>query len=163
MIEVASVPEHRVDPRPERTQGASSIRWHWLYLLANVPLVAAIFALPRYHTYLWGSMGLCSAIAVVLGELKNRPSRRAPWTLVAIAQFAFVSGGIAYDVLTRVLHENNPFPSIADVFYLATYPLLAIGLFLFVRAQSRERNIGALLDSLIVTVGLALLSWIYLN
>ena len=30
------------------------------------------------------------------------------------------------------------------------------------RAQSRERNVGALLDSLIVTVGLALLSWIYL-
>ncbi len=162
MIEVASVPEHRVDPAPERTEGASSIRWHWLYLLANVPLVAAIFALPRYHTYLWGSMGLCSIVAIVVGELKNRPSRRAPWTFVAIAQFAFVSGGISYDVLTRVLHDKNPFPSIADVFYLATYPLLAIGLFLFVRAQSRERNVGALLDSLIVTVGLALLSWIYL-
>ena len=162
MIEVASVPEHRVDPAPERTVGASSIRWHWLYLLANVPLVAAIFALPRYHTYLWGSMGLCSIVAIVVGELKNRPSRRAPWTFVAIAQFAFVSGGISYDVLTRILHDKNPFPSIADVFYLATYPLLAIGLFLFVRAQSRERNVGALLDSLIVTVGLALLSWIYL-
>ena len=94
--------------------------------------------------------------------MKNRPSRRAPWSFVAIAQFAFVSGGITYDVLTRVLHESNPFPSIADVFYLATYPLLAIGLFLMVRAQSRERNVGALLDSLIVTVGLALLSWIYL-
>jgi diguanylate cyclase (GGDEF)-like protein/PAS domain S-box-containing protein len=162
MSVVASDPERRVDPPSERTEGASSIRWHWLYLLANVPLVAAIFALPRYHTYLWGSMGLCATVAIVAGELKNRPSRRAPWSLVAIAQFVFVSGGITYDVLTRVLHENKPFPSIADVFYLATYPLLAIGLFLMVRAQSRERNVGALLDSLIVTVGLALLSWIYL-
>ncbi len=107
-------------------------------------------------------MGLCSTVAIVVGELKNRPARRAPWILVAIAQFVFVSGGVTYDVLTKFLHENNRFPSIADAFYLTTYSLLAIGLFLLVRAQSRERNVGALLDSLIVTVGLALLSWIYL-
>jgi diguanylate cyclase (GGDEF)-like protein/PAS domain S-box-containing protein len=162
MSEVASVPEHRVDLPSERTEGASSIRWHWLYLLANVPLVIAIFALPRYHTYLWGSMGICSTVAILVGALKNRPARRAPWILVAMAQFAFISGGITYDVLTKFLHESNPFPSIANAFYLTTYPLLAIGLFLLVRTQSRERNIGALLDSLIVTVGLALLSWIYL-
>ena len=162
MSEVASVPEHRVDPPSQRKEDASSIRWHWLYLLANVPLIVAIFALPRYHTYLWGSMGLCSTVAIVVGEIKNRPARRAPWILIAIAQFAFISGGITYDVLTQFLHESKPFPSIADAFYLATYPLLAIGLFLLVRAQSRERNVGAFLDSLIVTVGLALLSWIYL-
>ncbi len=162
MSGAAHVPEHRADSPSEQTEGASNIRWHWLYLLANVPLVVAIFALPRYHTYLWGSMGLCSTVAIVTGELKNRPASRAPWILVAIAQFVFVSGGVTYDVLTKFLHENNRFPSIADAFYLTTYSLLAIGLFLLVRAQSRERNVGALLDSLIVTVGLALLSWIYL-
>ena len=162
MSEVASVPEHRIDLPSERTEGASNIRWHWLYLLANVPLVVAIFAFPRYHTYLWGSMGICSAVAIVVGALKNRPAHRAPWILVATAQFAFISGGITYDVLTKFLQENHPFPSIANAFYLTTYPLLAIGLFLLVRAGSRERNVGALLDSLIVTVGLALLSWIYL-
>jgi diguanylate cyclase (GGDEF)-like protein/PAS domain S-box-containing protein len=162
MSEVASVPEHRVDLPSERTKGASSTRWHWLYLLANIPLVVAIFADPRYHTYLWGSLGLGSTVAIVVGVSKNRPARRAPWVLVAIAQLAFISGGITYDVLTKFPHENTRFPSFADAVHLTTYPLLAIGLFLLVRAQSRERNVGALLDSLIVTVGLALLSWIYL-
>ncbi len=162
MSEVVSVPQHGVDPPSQDAEGASSTRWHWLYLLANVPLVVAIFADPRYHIYLWGSMGLCSTVAVVVGVVKNRPARGAPWVLVAMAQFAFISGGITYDFLTRFHHENNPFPSVADAFYLTAYPLLAIGLFLFVRAQSRERNVGALLDSLIVTLGLALLSWIYL-
>ncbi len=162
MSEAARVLERPLDPPSEPKGGASRIRWHWLYLVANVPLVAAIFALPRDHTYLWGAMGICSTLAIVVGVAKNKPARRAPWILIAIAQFAFITGGIAYDVLTKVLHENNPFPSIANVFYLVAYPVLAIGLFLMVRAQSRERNIGAVLDSLIVTVGLALLSWIYL-
>ena len=65
-------------------------------------------------------------------------------------------------MLTHVLHQNNPFPSVADAFYLATYPLLTLGLVGMVRARRREKDIGALLDALIVTAACALLSWIYL-
>ena len=162
MIEVASLPEQIVDPASEHTEGISTTRWHWLYLFANAPLVVAIVEHPHDHLYLWGSIGLCSAVAIVVGVLKNRPARRAPWLFIAIAQCAFVSGGVTYDFLTRYLHENKPFPSTADAFSLTTYPLLAIGLFLLVRTQSRERNFGGLLESLIVTLGMALLSWIYL-
>jgi diguanylate cyclase (GGDEF)-like protein/PAS domain S-box-containing protein len=132
------------------------------YLAANVPLVALIFLLPQYHTFLWGSMGLGASAAVVVGTVKNRTPHRVPWFLIATALGTFISGDITYDVLTKYLHEVNPFPSVADAFYLVTYLFFAAGLLGLVRARRKEPDIGALLDALVVTVGAALMSWIYL-
>src|ERR1700728_2898883 len=114
------------------------------YLAANVPLVAAVFALPRYHLYLWGSMAMGASAAVFVGAVKNRPQRRLAWLLVGAGLATFAAGDISYDFLTRILHESNPFPSIADAFYLATYPLLTVGLLVMVRARQREKDIGVL-------------------
>jgi diguanylate cyclase (GGDEF)-like protein/PAS domain S-box-containing protein len=135
---------------------------HWAYLMVNVPLVALIFLLPAYHTFLWGAMGWGAVAAVVVGTVRYRPRYKLPWIVVAMALATFITGDIIYDVLTKYLHETNPFPSLADGFYLATYPLLAIAMLCMVRARSQERDAGALLDALIVASGAALLSWIYL-
>ncbi|HYT38016.1 MAG TPA: PAS domain S-box protein, partial [Acidimicrobiia bacterium] len=97
-----------------------------------------------------------------MGTLRNRPSRRLPWLLVALALATFVTGDVLYDLLTDVLGQANPFPSVADGFYLVTYPLFAGGLLVMVRARSREKDTGPLLDALIVTTACALLSWLYL-
>ena len=132
------------------------------YLLANIPLIAAIFLVPRYHTYLWGLMGFAAAGAVVVGVVKHRPTHPLAWILVALALVAFISGDVTYDVLTLFLHRVNPFPSAADLLYLTTYPLIAAGLFHIVRARRRDPDFGALLDALTVTSVALLLSWIYL-
>jgi diguanylate cyclase (GGDEF)-like protein/PAS domain S-box-containing protein len=142
--------------------GQLSVAPHRAYLAANVPLVALIFLFLQYHTFLWGSMGLGAMAAVVIGIINNRPRNKLPWILIAMALGTFISGDIIYDVLTIYLHESNPFPSLADVFYLATYPLLGAGLLCLVRARSEERDMGSLLDASIVALGAALLSWIYL-
>ena len=71
--------------------------------------------------------------------------------MVAAALAAFVTGDIAYDALTEILHYRDPFPSVADAFYMATYPLFACGLLGLLRARSPERKLGPLLDALIVT------------
>ena len=135
---------------------------HRAYLAVNVPLVALIFLFLHDHTFLWGAMGLGATAAVVVGTIKNRPRQKLPWILFALALATFISGDITYDVLTNYLHESNPFPSLADAFYLATPPLLAAGLLCLVRSRREERDVGALLDALIVASGAALLSWIYL-
>jgi diguanylate cyclase (GGDEF)-like protein/PAS domain S-box-containing protein len=132
------------------------------YLAANVPLVGLIFLFPQYHTFLWGSMGCGATAAVVVGTIRNRPRQKLAWILIALGLATFISGDITYDVLTRYMHENNPFPSLADVFYLATYPLLAAGVLGLIRARRREQDAGPLLDALVVTTGATLLSWIYL-
>jgi hypothetical protein len=86
----------------------------------------------------------------------------AAWYLLAAAEFFFIAGDTTYTVVRVVFHEANPFPSLADVIYLITYPCFAAGLFLFIRARSAGRDRAALIDAVIITTGLALLSWVYL-
>ncbi len=111
---------------------------------------------------MWAAIGLLSVAATVVGVLRNRPRRRLPWYSVAAGTAAFISGDIAYDLLTGVFGFDNPFPSVADVLYLITYPLFGAGLLLMVRARSGRTDVAALVDALIVTVGLGLLSWVFL-
>jgi hypothetical protein len=110
----------------------------WVYAAFNVPLVLAIYSFPQYHTYLWGLLGLGSAAAVAVGTLRNRPTHPIAWLVVGLGVMTFALGDITYDVLTKYMHELNPYPSLADVFYLATYLLLASGLILMVRSRRRR-------------------------
>jgi diguanylate cyclase (GGDEF)-like protein/PAS domain S-box-containing protein len=140
-------------------------RWptQWVYVGLNVPLVAAIYCFPHVHVYLWGALGLGSAIAILSGILRHRPTGRSAWVVIALGVTTFALGDISYDVLTEFMHQRNPFPSIADVFYLLTYLFLASGLILMVRSRRRrDGDSGAALDALIITLSLAALSWIYL-
>ena len=137
-------------------------RAHRRYLAANVPIVLAYFFLPEYHLWTWGVMGFGAAAAVFVGTFKNHPSRRWPWVLLGLALLAFAAGDTTYNVLTQFFHEVNPFPSIADGFYLLTYPLFAAGLLGMIQARRRETDWGPLLDALVVTSGCALLSWMFL-
>lgn len=135
----------------------------WVYLGINAPLVAVIFLFPRYHLYLWGLFSVGSAAAIVVGVVRHRPAHLVTWLFVVAGVTTFSLGDITYDVLTNFLHQSDPFPSLADVFYLATYLLLSAGLLTMVRARRRrDGETGALLDALIITTGLGVLSWIFL-
>ena len=85
--------------------------------------MVAIFLLPQYHLYLWGLLSLGSAAAIVVGVARNRPTHPVAWLFVVAGVATFAFGDITYDVLTEFLHRSNPFPSLADVFYLATLSL----------------------------------------
>jgi diguanylate cyclase (GGDEF)-like protein/PAS domain S-box-containing protein len=84
------------------------------------------------------------------------------WSLFAVALALFAAGDATYDVLTVTFHQDNPFPSLADACYLLMYPVIAVGLLRLIRARSVSRDTGSLIDALILTCGLGLLSWIYL-
>jgi hypothetical protein len=51
---------------------------------------------------------------------------------------------------------------VADVFYLAAYPFLMAGLLLLIRSRSPGADRARLLDALVITVGLGMLSWVFL-
>jgi diguanylate cyclase (GGDEF)-like protein/PAS domain S-box-containing protein len=135
----------------------------WAYLIANVPLIVVVFLFPHLHVYLWGMLGVGSAGAMIVGMVRNRPTHRMAWVLLICGVSTFAAGDITYDVLTEFLHQSNPFPSIADLFYLATYVLLSAGLVTMVRSRRRrDGDTGPLLDALTITAGLSVLSWVYL-
>ena len=55
-----------------------------------------------------------------------------------------------------------PFPSPGDALYVAMYPVIMAGLLLLVRRRSRGATAAGSIDGLILTVGLALPSWVAL-
>jgi len=129
-------------------------------------LMAAFFVLysrPFWHMLTWGLIGLSGAAAVLIGVRKYRPRRAMAWMLQSFALVAFVAGDVTYYVLTDVMGQNNPFPSLADAFYLGGFfPLLAVGLLALARSGTASRDRASIIDALTLTAGVALLSWIFL-
>lgn len=125
-------------------------------------LLVVYYALPGIRVAVWGVLALSGVAAMVAGVILNRPSSRAPWLLLAAANLSFAVGQQSFLVLTEVRHQVVAFPSFMDLFYLATYPLYAIGLLIFIRRRSAGHDRRSLLDALTLTVGLALLSWVFL-
>jgi diguanylate cyclase (GGDEF)-like protein/PAS domain S-box-containing protein len=129
----------------------------WLTLL-----VATYYVWPGLRVEAGGLFDLSGGLAIVAGVVVNQPARKTPWLLLAAANLTLAAGQISFLVLTEIITANVPFPSIADVFFLATYPLYAAGMLIFIRSRTPDRDRRSLIDALTLTVGLGLLSWIYL-
>ena len=139
-----------------RTQVVLGIYGAWM-----LAVTAAFYAFAAGHLELWSLLALSSAGAIGAGTVLYRPAHRLPWWLLAVAVTVFAAGDTTYNVLTTILGQHNPFPSLADAFYLAVYPLAAAGLVLLIRHRTGGRDRGSLLDALSLTSALALLSWIF--
>jgi diguanylate cyclase (GGDEF)-like protein/PAS domain S-box-containing protein len=125
-------------------------------------LLVAYYLLPGIRVAVWGVLAISGVAAIVAGVILNRPASRAPWLLLAAANLSFAVGQESFLVLTQIRHLAVAFPSIVDLFYLATYPLYAAALLIFIRRRSAGHDRRSLLDALTLTVGLALLSWVFL-
>ncbi|MEV7625974.1 EAL domain-containing protein [Actinoplanes sp. NPDC089786] len=133
----------------------------WCFVAWIVLLSAIYYAWPGSHVYAWSAIGLSSTAAIVAGAVLHRPRRRLPWALIAASVACFAAGDSIYYV--QALSGTPSFPGPADILYLVVYVLLAAGLLIFVRVQAGAgSNRAALLDALVPTVGLGLLSWVYL-
>ncbi|GAA4260261.1 putative bifunctional diguanylate cyclase/phosphodiesterase [Dactylosporangium darangshiense] len=131
------------------------------YVGTMVVLVIANFALPGLHLVLWSAIGYASVAAIVAGVLLHRPRRRGPWLLLAAAVACFITGDLAADVLTRLLHRPG-FPSVADAFYLTMYVLIAAAFGWLYRLGVVRQDPAGLFDAVTLTAGLGLLSYIFL-
>lgn len=105
--------------------------------------------------------GLLAVGAVIVGIRMHRPRASSAWYLIALSQLLFVVGDLLWVMFDAILHID-PWPSVADAFYLAGYPVLAIGLLGLIRARRTGRDRKALIDASIVTAGLGLLAWVFL-
>ena len=92
----------------------------------------------------------------------HQPAARLPWYLIALGQAFLVAGDVLAYNYKAFFGTALPFPSVADPLYLAVYPLTVAGLLLLIRRRNPGRDWASLVDSLIVTIGLALLSWVFL-
>jgi len=106
-------------------------------------------------------IGASGAAAILVGVRRNRPDRPHAWHLIGAGTAVWVAADALYAWYEHV-ELIDPFPSLADVFYLAVYPLFGAGLLLLARNRGTERQLAALDDTAILTLALGLLSWVFL-
>ena len=94
---------------------------HACFVVWMVALTALFYAMPQWSMVTWAAIGLSGAAAVLVGIRLHRPSRR-PWFLLSGVLASFTAGDTTYNILVDYLHQDNPFPSLADGFYLAVIP-----------------------------------------
>ncbi len=135
--------------------------WAW-YLAIVAILAVAYLAGPLNAGPLFNLLGASAAAAIAYGAHRHRPRARIAWYAFALGLALFVIGDVLAYNHERIFGRPLPFPSIADPFYLAMYPLLVTGLMVLLRAGRPARDRAALIDGLIITVGLATISWAYL-
>ena len=107
-------------------------------------------------------LGLSSSVAIAVGIRLHQPRARLAWMLFIVGQFLFFAGDVYTYSYRLVFGADVEFPSFGDVLYLLVYPALAAGMLLLVRRRNPQRDRAAVIDSLILTLGIALISWVFL-
>ena len=111
----------------------------------------------------WALLGLSAVVAIAYGVKRDRPNAPMAWWFLGGGVLLFVTGSTTYKFWHQVVGQQHiPFPSFVDAIYLAMYPVLAIGLLILARAQVPDGDRASLLDGLTITLGVGLLSWVFL-
>jgi diguanylate cyclase (GGDEF)-like protein len=156
------------DPRVARDlfdegDRARATDWQWkAFLAVGVAMAIGYLLLPNQgiQNIAYQIPGSLAAVAVLAGILLHKPADRRPWLLLAGGLVLTTAGDWTWVVLD--LNGQDPFPSVADVFYLGGLALIVASLLLLVRGRVPGGDRATVLDALIVAVGVGLLSWVFL-
>jgi diguanylate cyclase (GGDEF)-like protein len=133
-----------------------------LALAIGVIVVSGYFLLPAdLQDLAYQLPGMLGVVAVVVGVALHRPGRPEPWLLLAVGLALTTAGDWTWVVLDRV-YGIEPFPSLADAFYLTGLAMTGAAIVWLVRRRIPEGDRAGLIDALIVTVGAGLLTWVFL-
>jgi diguanylate cyclase (GGDEF)-like protein/PAS domain S-box-containing protein len=135
-----------------------------LHLTVGALLTALYVAVPPFAGSgpLMNLLGLSPIVAIAIGLRRAGRAARAPWLCFGLGFLLFWLGDLYTYSYPRVFGAEVPFPSVGDGFYIAVYPALIAGLVLLVRRRNPEADRAGVIDSLIITLGLSLISWVAL-
>jgi diguanylate cyclase (GGDEF)-like protein/PAS domain S-box-containing protein len=140
-------------------------RWAWLAYLAGALVLTALYsAVPPFAGSgpVFNLLGLSPALAILAGIRLQRPANPVPWYWFAAGFVLFWLGDLYTYSYPKLLDREVPFPSPGDGFYVAVYPVLMVGLILLVRRRTARSGDRSFVDAAILTIGLALPSWLAL-
>lgn len=84
-----------------------------------------------------GGVALWAALQFERGERLRRQ-----WLLIGLGTLALFAGDATYAYLEVVAKQEVPFPSIADLFYLASFPLLGAAVLMALLSFRRSLRLG---------------------
>ena len=94
---------------------------------------------------------VCAGLACLTRAMRGGPERAA-WIAISASVLAWAAGEIWWTLYIEG-NANAPYPSPADIGYLAFYPLAVLGLYLLVRARAGELDPRLWMDGLIAALG----------
>ncbi len=94
---------------------------------------------------------VCAGLACLMRARRGGKERPA-WLAIAAAILAWAAGEIWWTLYIEG-NPNAPYPSPADLGYLAFYPLAVLGLHLLVKARAHELDPRLWMDGLIAALG----------
>jgi diguanylate cyclase (GGDEF)-like protein/PAS domain S-box-containing protein len=139
--------------------------WGWIAFLAAGALITTLYLFVDPFSGsgpVMNVLGLAPVLAIGAGVRLYRPRARVAWYFVALGFFLFWIGDVYTYSYPLLLDREVPFPSLGDAAYLAVYPALIAGVLILQRRRSRRGGHGTAIDAAIMTVGLALPSWVWL-
>jgi len=137
------------------------------YLAVGLVVVVAYFvarglgAPAPAQVVLYTAVSSSSAGAVFYGCFRYRPKPMLPWLLLGFSVLIYAAADTSFYVM-HYLAGDTSFPALADVLYLAHYPMAVAGLVLLIRLRSPGRDLPSLLDAALLAVVAGMLSWLYL-
>jgi signal transduction histidine kinase len=133
------------------------------FLGAGGAATAVYFLLPpNAQSIAFVVVGLVCACTIYLGATRNATrADRLPWYLFALGILLEVAGDAIFAFYEIQLDREPPAPSVADAFYLSGYPMLALGVFLLLRRLGGQTSRAAVLDTIIVGVGVGIVQWVF--
>ena len=136
--------------------------WSRGYLLGVLAAASGYLLLPSAaQNWLYLTIATTVPLAITAGVLVNRPTNRWAWLMLGVGEFA----GLAGDVTSRLGPQpppgEQPTSMGANIMYLAMCAILIVGLGMFAWPVVR-RNRSVALDAVIVVLGVAAASWVFL-
>ncbi|MDA0181866.1 EAL domain-containing protein [Solirubrobacter phytolaccae] len=128
----------------------------WATYLTLGLLAAVVYVAPgplHANETLIGVVGLSALVATLYAIVRGKPTAPLAWWLLAGALVLVFIGDLIPD---------GPGAGLADAFFIAMYPVMMAGLAVLVRHRGRGAGPGGMIDGLILTIGLALPSWVAL-
>jgi diguanylate cyclase (GGDEF)-like protein len=139
------------------------IRWRWV-LVGVLGLAAVGYAAvpvgPGLQDVYYLAVGSAALAAAAAGVWLNRPGQRHAWLAILGGLGLWVVGDFLWSMLYAVL-EIDPFPSVADVCYLAGYAGIAGGLTVLARRREPGGDRTAALDAAIIATGAGVLAAVF--
>jgi diguanylate cyclase (GGDEF)-like protein len=129
----------------------------WIYLVLASTAAAAYVLTPFNAATRWVYVLInCTApIATWIGLTRNAPQRRLGWQIIVLGLALSGIGDVIFATYTAQ-GESPPFPSVADVLYLAAHLAIATGAALLAARSGRT----AFLDSAVILAPFASIAWL---
>jgi len=136
------------------------------YLIGSLLVSASYFVLPKGEigqAVVFVAIEVISIGAIVAGVRWWRPAKPAFWYLLGAGQLIYLAGNATWYLYPVGLHGVLPYPSVADALFITSYIVSGVALVLLIRSRSTGAQSRAdLIDTAIIGLGLASVSWTFL-